>query len=351
MADEQEQTIRKGREGSRWINERPTGEDVADWFEKNVELPDGLEHKHYLPGIVLIPQNEKSKEVIGFNDGMPVQKEVENRVYIPYAKVETRVKMFWDYMALHEDWFGVIEPVEVEGGKSKGYPPGYFSMTVEQTKSSDTSPPSSSAARCGSASTSASSVKDETSSTRATGVIAQLTFRRTGKLILDAPPATKMVAALNRYGEADQFAMMKAETGAIGRALGLAGMLVIPGSGVASAEDMQEAGIGDQPVAAPPPEAAQAPQAQQMSQEEITGELRREAAAGIAKLRESNPDEYKKFTDWTRQRGIGKLDELEATALRGLTTKIKKHLEAALKLKAPTPQGESDAGAEAEAAD
>jgi hypothetical protein len=128
MADEQEQTIRKGREGSRWINERPTGEDVADWFEKNVELPDGLEHKHYLPGIVLIPQNEKSKEVIGFRDGMPVQKEVENRVYIPYAKVETRVKMFWDYMALHEDWFGVIEPVEVEGGKSKGFPPGYFSM-------------------------------------------------------------------------------------------------------------------------------------------------------------------------------------------------------------------------------
>jgi hypothetical protein len=87
-----------------------------------------------------------------------------------------------------------------------------------------------------------------------------------------------------------------------------------------------------------------------MSEEEIVGELRREAAAGIAKLRESNPDEYKKFTDWTRQRGIGKLDELEATALRGLNTKIKKHLDAA-EAESPDATGSGDAGAEAEAAD
>jgi hypothetical protein len=350
MADEQEQTIRKGREGSRWINERPTGEEVADWFEKNVELPDGLDHKHYLPGIVLIPQNEKSKEVIGFRDGIAVQKEVENRVYIPYAKVETRVKMFWDYMAQHEDWFGVIEPVEVEGGKSKGFPPGYFTIEVPQTKNS--APPSARFVCCCMRVRiyERESVKEERIDHR-TSRESITQFRRTGKLVLDAPPATKMVNANNRYGEADQFAMMKAETGAIGRALGLAGMLVIPGSGVASAEDMQEAGIGDQPVAAPPPEAAQAPQAQQMSEEEIVGELRREAAGSIAKLRESNPDEYKKFTDWTRQRGIGKLDELEATALRGLNTKIKKHLEAAEAESPDAAPGSGDAGAEAEAAD
>lgn len=347
MADE----ARKGREGSRWINERPSGEDLAAWFQENVDIAEGLKHEDYVQGVTLIPQREKSREVVGFsNENKAIIQEVENLVYIPYAKVETRVKYFHDLMAQHDEWFGVIEPVEVEGGKSKGYPPGFFSIEVPQTKS-NTKPARFFCCTMRVRIYKADTVREERIVLN-NGRESSVQFRRTGDLILDAPPATKMVSALGRYGEADPFAMMKAETGAVGRALGLAGMLVIPGSGVASAEDMQEAGQGDQVVEAAP---QAVPPEDQRSPEEVKAELQREAAAGIAKLRADHPEAYRKFTDWTRQRGIGKLDELDATALRGLTTKIKKSLQDAEAEtgdeKAPTPHGEAAPGPEAEIAD
>lgn len=349
MADE----VRRGREGSRWINERPSGEDLAAWFEANVDMPDGLEHKNYVQGITMIPQKEKAKQVVGFTEqNVPVIQEVENLVYIPYAKVETRVKFFYDYMAENDDWFGVIEPVEIEGGKAKGFPPGYFALTVEQTKSGY-KPLKFFCCSMRVRIYEKDTVEEEKIQFLG-GREQSVEFRRRGKMILDAPPATKMVPALNRYGEADNFALMKAETGAIGRALGLAGMLVIPGSGVASAEDMQEAGQGDQ-VVAPPPETAPAPQQTEMSQEQATTDLRREVAAGIATLREHHPEEYKEFTDWARQRGIAGIEELDMTKLRGLDTKVKKHLAAAAEGAeeeiGPDADRESAPGPEAEVAD
>lgn len=316
---------RKGREGSRWINERPSGEDLAAWFKENVLLHEDMEHGHYVQGITLIPQKEKAREVVGFgNDNTPLIKEVENMVYIPYAKVETRVKYFHDLMAINPDWLGMIEPVEVEGGKSKGYPPGFFSMAIEGTgnKKGNTTRFLCCSQRVRIFKRDTVKVERRTIDKR-TG---EEEFITTGELILDAPPGTKMVSLNTRYGDADENVLMKAETGAIGRALALAGMLVIPGTGVASAEDMVEAGQGDQPVPAAPPEAAQTP-VPEADPEQVKGELLRAASAGIATLRTDHPEAYKAFADWGRQRGIGKLEELDATALRGLTTKVEKMLQ------------------------
>lgn len=348
MSDEQPK-MRQGREGSRWINQRPTGEDVAKWFKDNVPLHEELKEKadQYVQGVTLIPQKEKSVEVIGVGqDGItPLTKEIENRVYTPYAKVETRVKYFHDLMAAHDDWLGVIEPVVVEHGKKQGLPPGFFSIEVNQTKQ-NLKPARFICCSMRVRIYKRDTVKEERVSL-STGRSSMVEFRRTGELIVDAPPGTKMVSALNRYGEADPFVMMKAETGAVGRALALAGMLVIPGTGVASAEDMQEAaGAGD----TPPPEAGpQAPPAE-VPPEQVKNELLREASEGIATLRADYPEAYKQFSEWGRQRGIGKLEDLDSTALRGLATKVRKTLEDAAKAAEEAAEAEGE-GAEAEAAE
>jgi hypothetical protein len=317
---------RKGREGNRWVNQRPDGKEVADWFKENVPLHDDLEPDHYVQGVTLIQQTEKTKDVIGVQDGKPVIGEVENLIWVPYAKVETRVKYFHDLMALHDDWFGVIEPVEVEGGKSKGFPPGFFTMTITPTKNGLKEEQGRFV--CCSMRVrvyKADKVYEKELVNRRTG---ETTLVRHGELVLDGAPGTKMVPLLNRYGEPDQNAIMKAETGAVGRALGLAGMLVIPGTGVATAEDMQEAQAGAVPI-----EPAASPEQQTLPADEAPPPretLVKEAQAGIARLRSDYPEDYALFIEWADGRGIsGNPADLEDIKLRGLHTKVRRAIEEA----------------------
>jgi hypothetical protein len=92
-------TVRRGREGSRWINERPTSQEVAEWF-RSVPLHDGMDHEKYVGGITLIQGVEKADEIVGYDgDGRPViVEDVRNVTFTPYMKVETRVAYFHDYV-------------------------------------------------------------------------------------------------------------------------------------------------------------------------------------------------------------------------------------------------------------
>lgn len=156
---------------------------------------------------------------------------------------------------------------------------------------------------------------------------------KSGKTIIAGAPATKMVPLLLYPDRVDPFSMMKAETGAVGRALGMAGMLVVPGAGVATAEDMNEAaqqeevgGTAESPEAsaqAPPP-----PATAEQAEDEDT-KLREEATIAITELRTNFPEAYEEFTAWTRDRGIKNLGDQTGPTLKGLVKKAQKTLDQA----------------------
>lgn len=304
---------RRGQEGSRWYNERPSGEAVAKWFEENVPLHDGLDAKHYVTGITLIPAKERGNEVIGYRDGgAPIIEERQNLVFTPYPRVDIRIKYFHDLMAMKaEEWYGVIEPVPVPQKRGQSLPPGFFTQSVP--------------------------VKDGVMNFVVCTMKVTVwlregfkeeyhhqtqTVRRTGVRLIDAPPATKQIAVTNRYGDADTFALMKAETGAIGRALGMAGMLVVPGAGVATAEDMGEV---DSPPPAPVPEAPEGQEGPQGTGP-TDDELRAEATRLIALLEEHAPGKLEEFKAWAKERGLGKLSETVSPALKGVVRQLERKL-------------------------
>jgi hypothetical protein len=102
----------------------------------------------------------------------------------------------------------------------------------------------------------------------------------------------------------------------------MAGMLVVPGSGVATAEDMLElAG----PSAGAVAEDAQLPQPEP---ENLTDEqLRERASALVDILREQDPDALASFQEWARGRNLT-LAEAQGAALRGVVRKLETTIEA-----------------------
>lgn len=339
MADGVEATLERriGQEGSRWYNAPPTGAELSKWFEENVELHEGLTAKPYIPGVTMIPAEEKAKTVTGWNGNVPVIQQIVNLVFVPYAKVETRVKYFHDLMAQHDDWLGVIEPVEGEF-QSKRLPPGFFTFPVQTDKGVVNYV-------CCSMKVTVFERGDltwkEIRNTR-TGGVERV---RVGKTIIDAAPATKMIPTIGRWG-ADDFSLMKAETGAVGRALGMAGMLVIPGTGIATAEDMQEASAmeGRQTPSLPQDgEAAEPPSTvsgeEAASAEELT-DLRQQAALLLNTIKAEFPDLFAEFLEWAKGRKIGEVGKVEdPRILRGIITKAERELTEA--------RQEADKGAEA----
>jgi len=320
MAQAQEQVARReGQEGSRWLNVRPTGEEIAAWFKDNVAIAEGLKHEDYVSGITLIQQTERSKEVIAWSpEQQPVIADRSNLVYVPYAKVETRVKYFHDLMRVNPEWEGVIEPVRVPH-PDPNLPPGFFFLAVPTGQNAGVR------FICCSMKVTVYA-EGETKPMTVDKRTGEQRMIRTGKRIVDAPPATKMIPVTTNRG-ADNFSLMKAETGAVGRALGLAGMLVIPGTGVATAEDMAEAEAMERQPQQPTSDQAQPPQEQRPEQEVIT-ELRQQAATAIGALKEEFPDQFEDFKKWAQERGIGQLNEItDQVKLRGLVTKAERELQ------------------------
>lgn len=313
---------RQGREGSRWFNVRPNADEVAEWF-KSVPVHEGMDRERYIGGIVLIEQKMKTNEVDGLRkDGSPIIREgVLNLTYTPYPKVETRVQYFHDLMALHEDWMGVIEPM---GGGEGDLPAGFSSRVIKGAQNSVT------AFVCATMRVRVyerDSYREDVRLTRA----GDAKVIRTGKTIIDAPPAIKMVPVLGYGGKPDPFSLMKAETGAVGRALGMAGMLVVPGAGVATADDMNEAQTLEgrsAPSQEAQPEAAQVPQ-DGAAQEDEEEALRGRATALINEMKAEYPTVFENFQAWHKAKKYGALADCNLLQLKGLVKKAEKDLDAA----------------------
>jgi hypothetical protein len=303
------------REGSRWINQRPSGDEVASWFVQNAPMHEGLEAERYVTGVTLIPAKDKPK--ILSQNGQVIDGP-EQLVWTPYVKVETRVAYFWDLMAAHPEWVGVIEPEPVKQLETSGYrnthlPEGFFHMPIQKADGKHVMYLGQS-----------QRVRVYKADTLA-WVDAYEGGRKVRKLegipVMSAPAGTKVVPTLNKWGE-DPNAVMKAQTGALGRALGMAGMLVIPGSGVATAEDIQEAierpgGVGAELPGDTLEFAQQAAAA--------TMDLKGRAEELIARLSSDHPKALEAVQEWAKQRKLN-LAELtpESPALRGVVRQLEK---------------------------
>lgn len=330
--------VRRGREGSRWFNERPDSKEIADWF-RTVPLHEGMDHDRYIGGIVLIEQKIKTDEIVGYDkDGRPqiatrqnrdVDNRVTNLVYTPYPKVETRVQYFWDLMAQHPNWLGVIEPV----GGDPNLGPGFSKRVFRGVKNGKAVDHVYVTCSMRVAVYERDSYEERwfTPQPRPGDRIQpESRLLRSGKTVIAGAPATKMVPVNTLYGGVDDFAMMKAETGAVGRALGMAGMLVVPGAGVATAEDMQEAASLEQapPQAVPQAEAASLPQEQEKQpSEDDPDALRSRAKDLIGAIKAEFPDAYAAFQEWAKGRNIESLEKSDVLALKGIVKKAEKVLD------------------------
>jgi hypothetical protein len=239
-------------------------------------------------------------------------------VLTPYIRVETRVKYFLDLMALNGT-VGVIEPVEL-AEQDPRLPKGFF-RSVTATSAKETR-----FIGC----TMRATVYKKGSLQHIKAILDKRTGEegliRVGKIVEQYTPATKVVPVLS-YEKPDPFALMKAETGAVGRALGMAGMLVIPGTGLASAEDVQEAAqLG--PLTQQQPDAELPDDFEPASHAAVEGtddELRAQATAIIEELGEF-PHVLAEFKAWAKERGYSRLSEVTQPALRGLVRRAQNML-------------------------
>jgi hypothetical protein len=335
--------VAAAQHGSRWLYEPPTEEQVKEWF-RTVNLHTGMVHEPYFGGIVVIGASEKVK----VNrqkpaDGSVYVQEIEQQVYVPYVKVDTRIAYFWDYVRhLNEGdiagrFVGVIEPVEqrrITDPKSAFFnghlPDGYAIHPVRN--------------------------QDDSFNRYLVGTFRVAIYERQsyGERIAGRPAmpllqgiGSKQVSLARKY--ADDNAMMKAETGAIGRALGVAGILVV-GTGVATAEDIQESmaatpGAGAVSDASVPdatlpgedggggmPEGVpeEAPPAQNVTTPEGDDDAMRERALDLQKTLEADyPEVWEAYKAWWNDRKFGRLSELSGPALKGAVVKLERDLDAA----------------------
>jgi hypothetical protein len=315
------ETRRLGKEGNRWVNTVPSADELATWFAANVKIDEKLTAGDYVGGVVLIPAEEKHKAVIGWNDKGPNIGEVIDLVYTPYIRVETRLKYFHDLCA-EKGWLGFIDPAPIEK-PDMVLPPGFFRYAVKTGADRE-----SRYIACSKRIVifEASGFKIELAlADKRTG---EQRAVRTGTLVREAPDGTKAVPTLKGYRDniySDDNAVMKAETGAIGRALGMAGMLVIPGSGIATAEDVQESRVqeGEQTEAPtlPPTRAVPLPSEPEVPQDADEA-MRNEVAIILGELEESFPDAHQQFIAWAKEKGFGRLSETVSPQLRGMHRRL-----------------------------
>lgn len=307
----------KGRVGSRWINARPSSEEIAQWFKDNVPMHEGMDPERYVGGLTLIESTERFTEVFEDDNGNNRSRRVKNIILTPYCKVETRVQYFWDLMEKHPEWAGSIEPVDPpkKGETAGDLPPGFYRLLVKQDSKGFGFVACSMRVR----------------------VLTRESANYREQHVISAPPATKMIPVLQEsFGKVtpDPFALMKAETGAVGRALGLAGMLVVPGAGVATAEDMLEAqgqGVtpeGDSEAEPPPavPREVQAPETAPAPDRSAEDVLREEAETKLEVLKARDPQRYKAFQEWSRGRKFKSMADIGEAQLRGIVRKLDKEL-------------------------
>lgn len=346
------------RAGSRWLHAAPSEQDVREWFETQ-RLHPGMTHDPYVSGLVLIGAKEKVNVTRRkAADGTTYVQEVEQAVFVPYVKVDTRISYFRDYVRLLNakdgapqefgEFYGVIRPVpqirvmEEQSAYYNGNLPEGFALYPLR-------------------------VSDSKVSRYLVATFEAAIFRRRddGKpdQLVARGQGSKQVATIRNYP--DDNAMMKAETGAVGRALGVLGMLVV-GTGVATAEDVQEAtsapnlppaATSAQPpslqtsdvtteemiaaVAPPPGEAADAIDPEQMGPAleplpDADADLRKLALSFRHEMEGNFPNAWREYTAWWAARGFPQLEELAGPALRGAVIKLQRELDACNRSKSDT---------------
>jgi hypothetical protein len=240
--------VRRGREGSRWYNQRPTAEEVAEWFY-TVRLAEGMLHPDYVSGITLISAREKSDEVFNFDsDGLPLIRERQDLVFIPYVKVDTRVAYFWNLIDHHAEqgWVGTIDPVTTPASETLGLPPGFFKYAATDPKGKAAS-------------------------------------------FVGCSMRVKVVA-----GD---------------------GKLVVPGSGVATAEDMADNNV--------PAGAAAEPVLPATAVELTDDQLRDRATDLVAELSRLSRPKLEEYQEWARGRGLV-LTQAQGPVLKSAVKKLEK---------------------------
>lgn len=293
MAPRRNEAVESVQEGSRWLHNPPDGRSFADWFRANVKLHEGMKHEDYVNGITLIPNKETVK--VTRNGEIT---EIERLVFSPYPQVETRVAYFWDWCRVN-GYLGEIEilPPPLQ---NPTLPDGIFATVVKSGTQSHT--------WLGAKARVRAFERDVRSGDK-------------GRLVLSPPKATKTVPLHLRFGP-DVNAPLKAETGAIGRALGFAGMLVIPGAGISTAEDMLDLTTVE---SAPGPEPALPTHDPEPAEAQDPDALRKLVDEHIAEL-QKHPQEWTAFMAWASERGLP-LENTPPAALRPLEAQLRKKLE------------------------
>ena len=174
---------------------KPSPDEMAAWFA-NVQLFDGADHRKYVGGIVCIENKQM-------------------RQWNPYPLAGTRIAYFWDWVTAM-DLCATIEaddPVELD-----------LPFMAAPEGSAD---------------------KYIVAKSLVTRAVVTVTDKN--GLVLRSSIGRKQVSMnmkVGPYGSKktvpDYTAVMKGETGAVARAVAQLGMLSLPGSGIASAEDMQD---------------------------------------------------------------------------------------------------------------
>jgi len=271
-------------------------------------------HEHYVGGAVLIPQTEKVK----YTTPRGQQERYEN-VWTPYIQVGTRIAYF-RRLAEVRGLIPVIEAAEVprSSNPASGYfnghmPAGYWYLIV---------PTSGEAVRylcC-------------TMKVALYEPVAYAERLKGGQpLPVISGESTKQVA-----GGPDLNGLAKAQTGAIGRALGVAGILTL-GTGVATAEDMLEiAGpmgtspVGPDAAVLPPPVEAAAGEPVAIDPAVAREEMMARALGLQAQMQEEAPGRWSEFVAWWGEqralRGWAKLGDVPTDALKGIVIRMERAL-------------------------
>lgn len=349
------QEPRSVREGSRWYYAPPNEEDIRQWFAQQ-PLHEGMDHNRYVSGVVIIPATEKYKVTKHKQNGDPYTVEMERAVFTPYMKVDMRIAYFWDLVrTMNQMWraeqpdektadrhhyIGVIEPVAQRRMETPAaffnlhLPEGFFMYPVRNNTQQE------SYNRYVGCTQRVAIYERESYANRIRGEQAQPILAGVG---------TKQTVIVKTY--ADDNALMKAETSAVGRALGMAGILVV-GTGVATAEDMQEAqepsgatSAGQSgaeatlpPVVAPqgipddqaPTEEMPASADPPASPQEEDDRLRVRAKSLADSFRERFPEQFALYQAWWNERYPDtNLSQLSGPALKGAVRKLERDMDAA----------------------
>jgi hypothetical protein len=307
------------KEGNRWRYTKPDSAEVKGWFDVQ-PLDEGMEHDDYIGGVVLIGASEKVKVTAESPSGKKTVEEIWEQTYTPYVRIDMRV-LYFKRLAEKRDLIRVIEPVEVPRISDPGssyfnaqMATGFWWHIVADSQGK--------------------TVRYLVSTHRVALYEKKPWLAATKEEREQLAPLLEGIGSKQVNGGPDANAIMKAESGAIGRALGVAGILVV-GTGIATAEDMQEALSGPQAAAAAtiPEGGPGAPQTVALTPEAQLADLRRQAVGYEAEIKATSTEAWHEFTAWWKERSSAEnwatLLDVPVDPLRGVVSKMERTLDTA----------------------